>query len=158
MGSLAAEEESLNSSGCQSTTLEIHSCWQQKRNGSWNKRTSFSAPRPPAGVHRLNLTLDLQCFQTMGLLSNTFNLGQFTYGVLAFLCSTKQCTSHRSVVPPRCPTSSPLPTSRGVAVPWALEGRGEAGGCPVEAPSGGRTSRAKAPRHCGDWGLFMCNP
>ena len=32
MGSLAAEEESLNSSGCQSTTLEIHSCWQQKRN------------------------------------------------------------------------------------------------------------------------------
>jgi len=33
MGSLAAEEESLNSSGCQSTTLEIHSCWQQKRNG-----------------------------------------------------------------------------------------------------------------------------
>ena len=26
---------------------------------SWNKRTSFSAPRPPAGVHRLNLSLDL---------------------------------------------------------------------------------------------------
>ena len=41
---------------------------------SWYKRTSFSGPRPPAGVYRLNLTLDLQCFQTMGLLSNTFNL------------------------------------------------------------------------------------